>query len=260
MKTRWIQLIAVFAMVVLCISTCATTSNAAGNWNEDFEGEMGDWTIFAYENRTTLVTTEGSFSVVDGRLTATGDDINRARHDSDLTVGSWCFDMFVPDTHNGCFYVDFMINDTRPFPEYPSTSVTIGASMLQNRFWIWQTNGYSWTILKTIYTDSIQGLYHIKVNRTDYGKFGVYLNDTREASFTNPTVNSSTYFVVDSWNATGAWVDNIYVSDDLNFESPTLTPTPTNGGNGGIDWILIAVGGGVAVAVIVLAIVLLRRR
>jgi hypothetical protein len=265
MKTRWMHLTAGLTMFVLCISVCTTTANATLFLEEHFDNEdPPGWTMFGYENMTSLVTTEGSFSVVDGRLTALGDDINIARHDSDMTVGSWCWDMFVPDEDDGWFYVYLMSNGTRPFPAFASTFVCVGAWILENDFLAWQGTGTDADLLSNIYMDSIQGLHRIKVNRTSDGYYEVYINRTLRGFFERNEVVSSTYFEVGCRNATGAWVDNIYVSDDLNFEPPppttTPTTTPTTPPPGDFPWILVAVVGGVAAGVIVLAIVCLRRR
>ena len=120
MKTRWIQLIAGLAMFVLCISTCTTTTNAAVFWSEDFESGLGDWTIFAYENSSTQVTKEGNFSDTGGVMTVLDDDINVARHDSTVNVGTWSFDIFVQDEGDGYFYVEFM-SDAHTFTATPAT-------------------------------------------------------------------------------------------------------------------------------------------
>ncbi|MFW9842215.1 MAG: hypothetical protein ACFFES_15060, partial [Candidatus Thorarchaeota archaeon] len=117
MKTRWIQLVAGLAMVVLCISTCATTTNAAEVWSEDFV-IIDEWTLYGYTNYTSPTEwdkTEGNFSVADGTLKVLDGEVNIARRESDVTVGTWSFDMFVP---NGlfygfsAFYVEIMSNGT----------------------------------------------------------------------------------------------------------------------------------------------------
>ncbi|MFW9956304.1 MAG: hypothetical protein ACFFD3_17310, partial [Candidatus Thorarchaeota archaeon] len=67
MKTRWIQLIAGLAMMVLCISTCTTTTSAAVIWQDDFnDGVLDGWTLYGYSVLESLVKIEGNFSAADG--------------------------------------------------------------------------------------------------------------------------------------------------------------------------------------------------
>ncbi len=256
MKTRRIQLIAGLAMVVLCISTYTTTTNAAEVWSEDFEGPLEDWTIFGYIYDGYPVPTEGNFSSASGMLVALDDDVNIARHDSDTDVGTWSFDMFVPDDDDGegNIYVEFLSNGSS-FLEFGNASfVSVGAYLDADKFIVWSMVGSSWSVQKNILIDPLQGWHHIDVSRNSDGRFYVWFNETLEANFTSDHVTSSTYLQFLCNNATGAAIDNLLVDDDWDILIPSHTPPPP------IDWILIAVGGGVAVAVIVLAIVFLRRR
>ncbi|MHA2027065.1 MAG: hypothetical protein ACW98U_14285 [Candidatus Thorarchaeota archaeon] len=164
MKTRWIQLIAGLAMFVLCISVYTTTSNAAVIWSEDFEiPGLDDWTIFAYENSSTQVTKEGNFSDTGGVLTVLDDDINVARRDSTVNVGTWNFDIFVQDDGDGYFYVEFMSDGAVPFGVDDSTYVCIGPYMNEDKFAVWQQTGSIINSISSIYIDPLQGWHHIEV-------------------------------------------------------------------------------------------------
>ncbi|MHA2407868.1 MAG: hypothetical protein ACXACA_05815, partial [Candidatus Ranarchaeia archaeon] len=101
MKTRWMHLIAGVMMFVLCISVCTTTTNAAEVWSDDFETGLDGWTIFGLDDFDTPEKIEGNFSAASGMLTVLDDDINFARHESTTNVGTWSFDMFVPDVVPG---------------------------------------------------------------------------------------------------------------------------------------------------------------
>jgi len=241
-------------MFALCISVCTTTSNVTVIWEENFD-DLDDWTIFAYENSTSLVTKEGNFSVADGTLKVLDDDFNVARRDSDVTVGSWLFDMYVVDDDEGWFYVVFMSNGTKPL-DFSQEFVAVGAWISGGQFLAWQKSGDGVAVHSEMYMDSLQGLHHVKVNRTSGGHFEVYLNGVLRGFFDDNSVTNSTYLEIEGGNAAGCYIDNIIVSDDPNYPIPTPTTPPP----GDFPWILVAVGGGVAVAVIVLTIVVLRRR
>jgi len=244
-------------MSVLCISVCTTTTNATIIWEEYFDDpNLPGWTIYAYENASSQVTIEGNFSAASGMLTALDDDINIARHNSTANVGTWSFDMFVPDDDFTVIYLDFM--STGAIPNiYPSMFVSIGAWFEGGRFIVTKLSPTStYERLSDIYVDSLQGWHHIDVSRTSDGHFYVYFNGTLEDDFVNNDVTSSTYLEFFCENATGAAIDNLVVRDDIT----THTTTPTTPPPPPLPLDLIVIVSGVAVVVIVLAIVLLRRR
>ena len=264
MKTRWIHLTAGLTMFVLCISVCTTKSNAAIVWQDNFDDGIPDgWTFFGYEGVFDPDKIEGNFSVADGTLKVLDNDINLARHDSTVTVGTWSFDMFVPDDGYGSIYVEFMSNGSSILGN-GSEFVAVGAWLQEHKFVVWEITEISgidtWDVLSHIHVEPLQGWHHIDVTRTNEGHFKVYFNGTvptlatPSSNFTNNDVTSSTYLQFWCNNATGAAIDNLIVRDDI------ITPTPSTPIIDDTPWILIAVGGGVAVGVIVLAIVCLRRR
>jgi len=247
MKTRWIQLIAGIAMFALCISVFTTTTDATVIWQDDFsDPNLPGWTFYGYENITSQVMIEGDFSAASGRLEVLDDDVNIARHDSTMDVGSWIFDMYVPDGYDGNFYVEFMSNGTVSWAGATNYS-HISAGFYRDAFFVWREKVvYGAYVISTVNMDSVQGWHHIKVNRTSDGHFEVCINGTLRASFDYTGITSTTYLQVYSNNATGAALDNLVVSDDK-----TETSLP---------WELIMIGSGVAIVVIVLAIFILRRR
>jgi hypothetical protein len=262
MKTRWIQLIAGLAIVVLCISVCTTTANAAEVWSEYFEGEIEDWTIYGYIYGGLgydPVPTEGNFSYASGMLVALDDDVNIARHDSPTSVGTWIFDMFVPDDDDGHghVYVEFLSNGSS-FIEFGNASfVSVGAYFDDNEFVLWSIVGSSYSVYKHITDIPLQGWHRIVVSRSIEGRFLVAFNGTIVANVTRTSVTSSMYLQFICNNATGAAIDNIVVEEPI---PTTTTSTPTTGGNGGIDWPLIAIGGGVAAVVIIVVLVIILKR
>lgn len=265
MKTRWIQLIAGLAMMVLCISTCATTSNAAVVWSEDFEeGPLDDWTLYGYTdyiNETEWVKTEGNFSVADGTLKVLDDEVNIARHDSDVTVGTWSFDMYIPNDDYAAIYVEIMSNGTYEY--FGATNESFVAVGYWNdpdpgnaKFIVWEWVGDDWEIFSNIILDPLEGWHHIDVTRTSGGYFEFHFDGVLPtqaippANFTNNDVTSSTYLQFYCQNGSGAAIDNLVVRDDIIPITPPPPPIP--------PYVWLAVGG--TAVVIVLAIVLLRRR
>ncbi|MHA2027064.1 MAG: hypothetical protein ACXACG_00270 [Candidatus Thorarchaeota archaeon] len=259
MKTRWVHGLAAVIMFALCISVYTNNASAAMVWNEDFDN-LTDWTTFAFEHWTNGPVIAGNFSVDGGVLTVLDDDVNYARHDSTINVGTWSFDLFVPDVPAGWAGVAFMSNGTRPIM-FDTRMISVEATTVGvDRFIFWWLRGPNEGIGETCYTPetSILGWHHIDITRTSGGLFNVFFNDTFEYTTVTNDVTLSTYFECFADNATGAAFDNIVVSDTIDITPPTTTPsepTPTP-----LPWDLIAIGGGVAVVVIVLAIVCVKRR
>ncbi len=269
MKTKWKHLIAGFTMVVLCVSVCTTTTNADEVWSEDFEGPLEDWTIFGYIYDGYPVPTEGNFSHASGTLVSLDDDVNIARHDSDTSVGTWVFDMFVPDDDDGegNIYVEFLSNGSS-FIEFGNASfVSVGAYLDDNKFVLWSIVGSSWSVYKNIIIDPLQGWHRIVVSRTSEGRFLVAFNGTIVANTTHTLVTSSIYLQFICNDAAGAAIDNLVVYDDpeefwnhvdlttTTPTTPTTTATPLP-----IDPVLLGLFGGIGVGVVILLVIIYRRR
>jgi hypothetical protein len=267
MKARWIQLIAVLAMFVLCISVCTNNAHADEVWRDDFEGPLEDWTIFAYPSHTDVVKIEGNFSTADGTLKVLDDDINTARHNSTVNIGTWSFDMFVPDDDEGFLRVEFMSNGASLDILGNMSWVAVSAWLDEagRGFYVLYGFGSGRTVHQHITDIPLQGWHHIDVSRNSSGYFKVYFNETLKANFTNPSVTSSTYLQVVCDDVSGGAIDNLVVDDEPipdpepttpTTPTPTPSPTPTP-----IDPVVFVLIGGIGVGVvIILAIVLLRRR
>ena len=184
MKTRWMHLIAGVTMFVLCISVCTTTANATVIWEDNFDDGTyePEWTIFGYDDWDSPVEIGGNFSAASGMLTILDDDFNVARHESTTNVGTWSFDMFVPDDFpdDGFFYVDFMSNGSY-YPEFGNVSfLAVGAAFgaSYDKFYIIMGLESSWHILRSYTPDVLQGWHHIDVSRSSEGRFLVKFNET----------------------------------------------------------------------------------
>lgn len=266
MKTKRMYILAGIATLVLCMSIVTNTAQAVEVWSEDFNDElMTGWTTFAFESWEDGPIIAGNFSAEGGMLVSLDDDGNFARHDSTVNVGTWSFDLYVPDMVDGYVGVAFMSNGTRPF-EFDTRMISIEATTVGiDRFIFWWIRGASNAtatnaVAVTAYTptESILGWHHIDVTRTSGGLFNIFFNGSFEYTTVTNDVTSSTYLECFASNATGAAFDNIVVSNTIDVTPPATTPTtpdPTP-----IPWDLIAIGGGVAVVVIVLVIVVIKRR
>jgi len=262
MKTRYLHILAGLSILVLCISVCTTTSTAATVWSEDFEGGMTEWTTFAFETFQSGPVIEGNFSVVDGALTSMDDDFNFAQHDSTNEVGTWSFDLYVPDVPDGYVGVNFMSNGSRPL-DFDTRMISIEATTEgTDHFIFWWIRGVNQVLTDIAYTPggSIVGWHHIDVTRTSGGSFEVFFNGSHEYTTLTNDVIHSTYLECFALRAEGAMFDNIVVSDSIDITPPTTPPTTPIPSGTPLPWDLIAIGGGVAVVVIILAIVCLKRR
>lgn len=255
MKKEWKYLITGFMIFVLCISVCTTTANAEVVWQDDFNDKVLDgWTLYGYSETESIVKIEGNFSAADGTLKVLDDDINVARHDSTTSVGTWSFDMFVPDDDYGVFSVDLMSNGSALYTFGNASIAGVGANLIDHKFVVSTLVGSVYQNLKNIYVEPLEGWHHIEVSRNSDGRFLVSFNGTLEANVTSTSVTSSTYLQVFCNNVTGAAIDNLVVDDDPGAIFDDITPPPP------IDPVLVGVIAGVVIGVVLIAIVVLRRR
>jgi len=248
-------------MVILASSLGPTFASADVMWSDNFNDGIPDgWTFFGYESIASPIKTEGNFSAASGMLTVLDDDINVARYNSTTNVGTWSFDMFVPDDDAGTIYLEFMSNGADHF-ELPNSSVIcVGAWLEEDKFLVWELVGTGYHIHKSIYVDPLQGWHHIDVSRTSDARFLVYFNGTIKANFTSNTVTNSTYLQLFCEHTNGAAIDNLVVRDDPYYTTTTTTTTTTGTEATAfpLELLVIAVGG--AAVVVIVAVVFLRRR
>ncbi|MFX1484316.1 MAG: hypothetical protein ACFFCP_14135 [Promethearchaeota archaeon] len=255
MKTRWIQLIAGLTMVVLCISVCTTTTNATEVWNDYFDNEdLPGWTIFGWSNLTaSYEIIEGNFSAASGRLTSLDNDVNIARHDSDTNVGTWSFDMYIPEDASGDWgvYVYFMSNGSKPALDCSSMVVAIGTWSSGYGLVTVDLYGYNVAIRSNLVVDSKEGWHHIEVSRSSTGRFLVEINENLLGNYTSNSVTNSTYLEFFCNNAPGAAIDNLIVDNDPNaiFNDSLIDITTIV--------IVVAV---VAIVAIVLVVIFFKRK
>ncbi len=277
MKIRRMHFIAVVIILVLCISVCTTTTSAAVVWSDNFDDGLDDWTIFAHSNPGNLTKIEGNFTDADDTLKVLDDDLNYAWHNSTVNVGTWSFDMYIPDVADdfGVIYVYIMSNGSRPIPMYPSDFIAVGAwkpsSAPAWSFIVWSMHGLDHPIHASFVNDPMQGWHHIEISRTNEGHFCIWINGTAEAHFTYNAVTTSTYLEFYCYSTAGAAIDNLTVDDipkPCSFEHTTTTTTTTTAtttstdgmtDDGDMTTLLIVTGVGIAVVVIVLVVFVKRR-
>ena len=249
MRIKRLYLIAVATVFLLCISSLPIAVDAAEVWSDNFDDEVLDgWTIFAYENITIGPIIDGNFSADGGRLTSMDDDINIARHNSTTNVGTWSFDMYVPNKPNADVGMTFMANDSRPLA-YASRAMTVHAWTAGNRFLIWEIRDLEIIHFESPYfpAEGVIGWHHIDITRTDTGQIRVFFNGTMEWDFVSNDVTSSTYLALNAFGAEGAIFDNILVSDTIDVPTTTTTTTAAP-----IPLELIVIGVGVVIIVLVI--------
>jgi hypothetical protein len=247
-------------------------------WSDNFDDEVLDgWTLFGYEDDGTgsfLAETEGNFSAEGGELIVLDDDVNVARYNSTTSVGTWSFDMYIPDDDDGGIDVVFMSDGGRPGYDNPGPGTVFSGNWVAleaytnvGSFFLWQAEEgnpasiSSWDI-------EYHGWHYFNISRTSDGHFRVFHNGTlwmHRVPLYN--VTSSEYLEVWFGNATGWAVDNIVVDDEpipttttTTTTTPPTTNTTTTPPPPPIPFELIIIGGGIVVVAIVLVVVYARRR
>jgi hypothetical protein len=278
MRRRWMHLIAGLAMVVLCISTCTTTTNAAVIWEDDFDDGTyaPEWTIC--DNLTSEGFYNGAFGWNGSTWSATNNYLEKVGHDewgvisqpSNKAYGRWSFDF---KTNGSTIF--FISNNYYDFDDFEadlnSYYITFDVDTYYDTFSITLAKGLNdtRTILGTHYQVPVADWHHLDVTRNTTGYFSVYLDRSQNPIIEEEDTDIDTSEMFWLWYYQGEMIDNIVVDDDWNYTittttttttatstSPTTTPTTPPP----LPWDLIAIGGGVAVLVIVLVVVFSRRR
>ncbi len=74
-------------------------------------------------------------------------------------------------------------------------------------------------------TEDITGWYHVDVTRNSLGQFYLYINGTHRMDAVDSTENTANYFAFYCGNRDA--LDNVVVSDTVDFADPTTTDTIT---------------------------------
>ena len=257
MKTRWIQLIAGFAMVVLCLMICTTTSDATVIWSDDFyDGNYDGWNICEDADLAAQLPGAGfngsTWSATDGflELVESPDPWGVISHPSNAAYGNWSFDFQDNDIQSrsgDAALVVFLSNDLYDWGVFSLDAkyYWIDFDLVTPENFTISLKKRSGSTLTTIDTTEVPaaGWHYIDVIRDITDGFFVYHNGALILQGEDSEFETSNQFWL--WFQEGQIIDNIVVD--------TLVPPQ-------IPWVLVAVGSGVAGAVILMAIVLLKRR
>ncbi|MHA1909803.1 MAG: hypothetical protein ACW98Y_21090 [Candidatus Thorarchaeota archaeon] len=225
-------------------------------WSDNFDGnDYDDWTV-----------QHGEFSAADGYLKSTETVggwyssylMAMISHDSNVTTGTWSFDYYQASTSNqwpnggvtilieeedvqekNFGAIDIEIADTFIALWNPTEKVASWSSNFEN----------TWT--------------HVDVTVDENSNVDVFVNDTHRIHYTTTGLTGDYQYIVFWSSVVGQAIDNIVVSDSIDYVSlpfnttpTTASPTPTTPPDGGIDTtMMLLVGGGVAVIVVIVLVV-----
>jgi len=273
MKTRWIQLISVLAMVAICISVCTTTVNATVVWSDDFDDRDFDgWTT---PNNSRVYDGDygwnGSDWTADNQyLELDQEEWGIITHPSNVVYGTWSFDFRINETLStygvriAIAFISNNITDLDDITEGIWYYIQFDAPTGVN---LYASFGKSGAELATNNTPiPVSGWHHIDVTRNTTGWFEVYHNCSLIIQEVDTQIDTSEMFWL--WFQRRQMIDNVVVDDEpiplpdqtTPTTPTTTTPTTTTPPPPPLPVDLILIAGGAAVVVIVLAIVFLRRR
>ena len=245
-------------------------STAAVVWSENFSSGYPNWTV-GY----------GNWQIVNGYLRHDGSMepyLAVITHNSSQTTGTWSFDAKLHTSMEGfrATYL-FMANGTTD--DYYGYGIRLAVTAVHL---VRQSGGDGTAVsLGFAIVEDLGGNWvHIDITRDAQGKISVFIDaqsSVVEANITSTdqTYTESDYFVVHSYSAYAASLDNVTVDSEILFSEPettttstttttttstTTTTTSTNEEVGlPVDPLLLgAVGAGIAVLLVI--VVIIRRR
>ncbi|MHA1577441.1 MAG: hypothetical protein ACTSU3_08785 [Candidatus Thorarchaeota archaeon] len=266
-------LIAIF----LLLAFIPIPAYAAEVWSDDFDdGNYDDWAV-----------SEGAFTCADGYLKATvyaseGHQWSGITYNSTVVSGTWSFDYYYV---SGVHFVVILMTDEQHSQGGYNLVIQMLSDVVEIAVKEISFNVYtSWE-----FSPGTESWTHIDVTKDESRNMQVFVNGTHRLSY-RMFVTSKTmkYFGVATQNGVGNAVDNIVVSDTIDFEctnvtceldhyettttttttttTPTTTTTteePTNTTTSdtplALPLELIALGGGAVVVVLVLVVFLKRK-
>ena len=193
-------------------------------WSDNFDdGNYLGWEIFGMNSSATPPKEiPGEYTAQDGFLEALGPEWNHARTPSNITQGTWSFDILAADSPNHHFYVYFMIKDAKEIGVPPDGY----GIMVVTKEWVGGRPGFllmkyldgEFIPIKGYMTeDDVSGWCHIDVTRVSSGLMQVYLNGALIISASDLSFNESEYFHVNLQS--GQAIDNIEIHEDIQMWS-----------------------------------------
>ncbi|MFW9926240.1 MAG: hypothetical protein ACFFDM_05670 [Candidatus Thorarchaeota archaeon] len=228
-----------------------------GGWSDNFnDANIDGWTVQGWDEDFSAL--PGNFTADDFTMRAYDDNTSQACHTSNVSYGTWSFDLHCVSVPNNHFYVAFIagpamtpgVNDTIPY-EYGLAPVIGQFADLDHAFVFYKrAQGSPFVDIIYVYDVSeVSGWYHIEISRDLDGNFVIAFNGTTRITAVDTEYTTSSVFSF--YTKAGPAIDNIVV------EPFSTTPTTTDGEPLDLTLILI-IGGGIAVVVVVLIVVKMR--
>jgi len=276
MKAKLLKCIGLLIGLVFVFSMLPQSA-AAVMWEDNFnDGTFEpEWTITAEYNN--------EWGITDYTLATDGtspEAICRIWHESNVTVGTWSFDMLVPANGDGIPKVLFLANGTDPPGAFEDDYQGYGIEVWVDAgdIYLYKQDG-DWDqgqqLLATAEIEvEFNSWAHYDITRNSTGGFNVYVDadpsvDEPHISYVHTEFSYSERFVLDvHWG--NAMFDNFTVIDTVLgpiISTPTTTTTSTTTTtttptipSGDMTTMLIIAGGGVVGIAIIAGVIFMRRR
>lgn len=192
-------------VVIVCLTILLSSSNtfyidlgsANNTWQDNFEDRnIEDWIV-----------SRGVFSAEQKTLWAFGTEAatsNRAYHESNVTVGSWSFDILLKQNWMWRYHppqIRFMIDslDDITWKGYVLDFYTLTRSTGSILAVYLRVRADTWDYLSHFEFDKPpHGWQSINIVRTSTGRISVHLNETMIIDTTDNSIEESNYFVFDA--------------------------------------------------------------
>lgn len=256
-KQRYVGLMGLIGLLIL---GSLNPVIAVGDWSDDFDdGNYDGWTV-----------TGGSFTVTDGQLVVSelviGDFPAFMDHTSNVTMGTWSFDMTIVDTVDSeDLWVYFMKDEPGYF-----TGVSLSLELWGTIVALGRASGTSFTEFdRWNFPDSKFGQHHFDIIHNETGYFYVYINGSLVIE-TSGIVPDLTYDYFSFGGSLETSFDNLVVTEYVEPIPTTTTPpdttstTTTTGDTTtppaptDMTTVLLIAGGGIAAVVVIVIIVKMR--
>ncbi|MHA2204450.1 MAG: hypothetical protein ACXABC_01215 [Candidatus Thorarchaeota archaeon] len=253
-----------FVTLMLSTGLCPLQVYAATVWTDDFDdGDYDRWVITGINGSSPSPTfIDGNFTIENGRLKAEGPEWNHAYHDSFVASGTWSFDILAVDSELKRFYVMFITLQGDLDEGYPNgysfmvATNSYGPTQFTAFALLRQDTGYDNAPLCEYETSvGVAGGYHIDITRNLDGEFNIWINGTHRITGKDTSYTISEGFRFHT--PAGSSIDNVAVSDSVDFEAPTTSDTPTEPTPLPVDLITILIlGVGIVATIVIIAIVM----
>jgi hypothetical protein len=232
-------------MVLLISSFGPMLVSADVGWSDNFDdGDYDGWEIHS-----------GNFSATDGYLESTefgdwdGYNVSIIGIESNVSTGTWSFDCYVPSGITGNGFTAIFMSPLSDADKEAHIFVEIDTNIVA--LWWFGTRVDSW------YSNFENTWTGINVTVDEESTINVIVNDVHRINYTTPLLTGDyQWFFFNSWTL-GQAIDNVVVSDTIDYESLPFntTPTPPTSPPPTDMTMILLVGGGVAAIVVIVLVV-----